>query len=65
MNTLISFLWWIIGFYWVVSGGEVLEFGAPRLYWYVTFVLIASQILQLHHAISLVDFTKVQMKMSY
>ncbi|XP_062220218.1 E3 ubiquitin protein ligase RIE1-like [Phragmites australis] len=33
MNTMISFLWWIIGFYWVVSGGEVLEHGAPRLYW--------------------------------
>jgi hypothetical protein len=34
---MISFLWWIIGFYWVVSGGEVLEHGAPRLYWYVIF----------------------------
>lgn len=40
MNTMISFLWWIIGFYWVVSGGEVLEVGAPRLYWYVSFILI-------------------------
>jgi hypothetical protein len=37
MNTMISFLWWIIGFYWIVSGGEVLEYGAPRLYWYVIF----------------------------
>jgi hypothetical protein len=42
INTLISFLWWIIGFYWLVSGGEVLEYGAPRLYWYVTFILPAS-----------------------
>ncbi|KAL5208680.1 hypothetical protein ABZP36_033115 [Zizania latifolia] len=33
VNTMVSFLWWIIGFYWVVSGGEVLEHGAPRLYW--------------------------------
>ncbi|XP_062222090.1 E3 ubiquitin protein ligase RIE1-like [Phragmites australis] len=33
MNTMISFLWWIIGFYWIVTGGEVLEHGAPRLYW--------------------------------
>lgn len=41
MNTLVSFLWWIIGFYWLVSGGEVLEYGAPRLYWYVTFILLA------------------------
>ncbi|KAF8775931.1 hypothetical protein HU200_004066 [Digitaria exilis] len=40
MNTMISFLWWIIGFYWVVSGGEVLEVGAPRLYW-LTVVFLA------------------------
>ncbi|XP_027098336.2 E3 ubiquitin protein ligase RIE1 [Coffea arabica] len=33
VNTMASFLWWIIGFYWVVSGGEVLMQGAPRLYW--------------------------------
>jgi hypothetical protein len=42
MNTLISFLWWIIGFYWIFSGGEVLEHGAPRLYWYATFIFVAS-----------------------
>lgn len=40
MNTLISFLWWIIGFYWIFSGGEVLEHGAPRLYW-LTIVFLA------------------------
>lgn len=39
MNTMISFLWWIIGFYWIVSGGEVLELSAPRLYWYATCLL--------------------------
>ncbi|XP_006649025.2 E3 ubiquitin protein ligase RIE1-like [Oryza brachyantha] len=33
VNTMVSFLWWIIGFYWVVSGGDVLEHDAPRLYW--------------------------------
>ncbi|KAJ1280932.1 hypothetical protein BS78_04G270000 [Paspalum vaginatum] len=40
MNTVISFLWWIIGFFWVVSGGKVLELGAPRLYW-LTVVFLA------------------------
>ncbi|KAG2653817.1 hypothetical protein PVAP13_1NG414600 [Panicum virgatum] len=40
MNTMISFLWWVIGFYWIVSGGEVLELGAPRLYW-LTVVFLA------------------------
>ncbi|KAJ9135717.1 hypothetical protein P3X46_032869 [Hevea brasiliensis] len=33
VNTLASFLWWIVGFYWVVSGGDVLLQRAPRLYW--------------------------------
>lgn len=35
VNTMASFLWWIVGFYWVVSGGEVLLQNAPRLYWYI------------------------------
>lgn len=34
VNTMASFLWWIVGFYWVVSGGESLLQYAPRLYWY-------------------------------
>ncbi|KAJ6321906.1 hypothetical protein OIU77_011903 [Salix suchowensis] len=33
VNTMVSFLWWIVGFYWVVSGGDVLLQNAPRLYW--------------------------------
>uniref|UniRef100_A0A5B7AX13 RING-type E3 ubiquitin transferase n=1 Tax=Davidia involucrata TaxID=16924 RepID=A0A5B7AX13_DAVIN len=32
-NTMASFLWWIVGFYWVVSGGEYLLQSAPHLYW--------------------------------
>ena len=35
VNTMASFLWWIVGFYWVVSGGDILLQNAPRLYWYV------------------------------
>lgn len=33
VNTMASFLWWIVGFYWVVSGGDILLRDAPRLYW--------------------------------
>ncbi|KAL2347770.1 hypothetical protein Fmac_001770 [Flemingia macrophylla] len=33
LNTGVSFLWWIVGFYWVVSGGDILRQDAPRLYW--------------------------------
>ncbi|KAK7274129.1 hypothetical protein RIF29_15205 [Crotalaria pallida] len=32
-NTGVSFLWWLVGFYWVVSGGDMLMQDAPRLYW--------------------------------
>ncbi|KAK7398867.1 hypothetical protein VNO78_10041 [Psophocarpus tetragonolobus] len=33
LNTMISLLWWMVGFYWVVSGGDILLQDAPRLYW--------------------------------
>ncbi|KAJ0974946.1 hypothetical protein J5N97_016911 [Dioscorea zingiberensis] len=33
LNTMISFVWWVAGFYWVVSGGETLMQNAPKLYW--------------------------------
>ncbi|KFK30652.1 hypothetical protein AALP_AA6G009800 [Arabis alpina] len=40
MNTIISFIWWIVGFYWLVSGGELLLQNAMHLYW-LTFVFLA------------------------
>ncbi|KAG0464240.1 hypothetical protein HPP92_019870 [Vanilla planifolia] len=33
LNTMTSFVWWIVGFYWLISGGELLVQNAPRLYW--------------------------------
>ncbi|XP_012086976.1 E3 ubiquitin-protein ligase At1g12760 isoform X2 [Jatropha curcas] len=32
-NTMFSFIWWIIGFYWVSAGGQALARGSPQLYW--------------------------------
>ncbi|XP_039010411.1 E3 ubiquitin protein ligase RIE1-like [Hibiscus syriacus] len=32
-NMMASFLWWMIGLYWVVSGGEICLQNAPRLFW--------------------------------
>lgn len=32
-NTMFTFIWWIIGFYWVSSGGSTLAEDAPDLYW--------------------------------
>ncbi|KAG4999284.1 hypothetical protein AAZX31_08G045400 [Glycine max] len=40
LNTMISLLWWMVGFYWVVSGGDILLQDAPRLYW-LTVVFLA------------------------
>ncbi|KAJ8450188.1 hypothetical protein Cgig2_033382 [Carnegiea gigantea] len=38
-NTMFSFIWWIIGFYWVSSGGQTLADDAPKLYWLtITFL---------------------------
>ncbi|KAK9984440.1 hypothetical protein SO802_033965 [Lithocarpus litseifolius] len=32
-NTMFSFIWWIIGFYWVSAGGQDLARDSPQLYW--------------------------------
>ncbi|XP_072987464.1 E3 ubiquitin protein ligase RIE1-like isoform X2 [Typha latifolia] len=33
LNAMISFLWWLLGFYWIVLGGQALLQDAPHLYW--------------------------------
>ncbi|QCD89570.1 E3 ubiquitin protein ligase RIE1-like [Vigna unguiculata] len=35
----VSLLWWLVGFYWVVSGGDILLQDAPRLYWLSVVIL--------------------------
>ncbi|CAK9134451.1 unnamed protein product [Ilex paraguariensis] len=38
-NTMFSFIWWIIGFYWVSAGGPNLTRDSPQLYWLcITFL---------------------------
>ncbi|PON52937.1 43kDa postsynaptic protein [Parasponia andersonii] len=32
-NTMFSFIWWVVGFYWVTAGGESLTRDSPQLYW--------------------------------
>jgi hypothetical protein len=34
-NTMFSFIWWIVGFYWVTAGGQTLTIDSPLLYWCV------------------------------
>jgi len=33
INTMISSIWWVFGFYWIVAGGQALLQDSPRLYW--------------------------------
>lgn len=33
LNAMISLLWWMLGFYWIVVGGQALLQDAPHLYW--------------------------------
>ncbi|XP_060177221.1 E3 ubiquitin-protein ligase At4g11680-like isoform X1 [Lycium barbarum] len=33
INTVISSIWWVFGFYWIVMGGQALLQDSPRLYW--------------------------------
>ncbi|KAJ0240490.1 E3 ubiquitin protein ligase RIE1 [Hirschfeldia incana] len=40
INTVVSFIWWILGFYWVVQGGDRLLGEAPNLYW-LSVILLA------------------------
>jgi len=35
---MFSFVWWIIGFYWVSAGGQELAQDSPQLYWFVLSV---------------------------
>ncbi|KAL6986193.1 hypothetical protein U1Q18_019561 [Sarracenia purpurea var. burkii] len=32
-NTMFSFVWWIVGFYWISAGGQALARESPQLYW--------------------------------
>ncbi|KAL5546891.1 hypothetical protein UlMin_006578 [Ulmus minor] len=40
INTILSSIWWIFGFYWIVVGGQALLQDSPRLYW-LTVVFLA------------------------
>ncbi|GLT73035.1 hypothetical protein SLA2020_449220 [Shorea laevis] len=40
INTIISSVWWVLGFYWIVVGGQALLQDSPRLYW-LTVVFLA------------------------
>lgn len=45
-NTMFSFIWWVVGFYWVSADSEALVQDSPLLYW---FVLSLSLALNLTH----------------
>ncbi|CAA3001939.1 E3 ubiquitin- ligase At1g63170-like [Olea europaea subsp. europaea] len=38
-NTMFSFIWWLVGFYWISAGGQSLIHDSPQLYWLcITFL---------------------------
>ncbi|KAL8266553.1 hypothetical protein R6Q59_003897 [Mikania micrantha] len=38
-NTMFSFVWWILGFYWISSGGQAMAQNSPNLYWLTAIFL--------------------------
>ena len=55
-NTMFSFVWWIVGFYWVTAGGDSLVTEAPQLYWSVSFLSKNLGILCLNTLLTVVFF---------
>lgn len=39
LNTIISSFWWVLGFYWIVVGGQALLRDSPHLYWLAVVLL--------------------------
>ncbi|KAK4786533.1 hypothetical protein SAY86_010366 [Trapa natans] len=39
-NTIISSIWWVLGFYWLVVGGQALLQESPHLYWLTVVFLV-------------------------
>ncbi|KAK1278483.1 E3 ubiquitin protein ligase RIE1 [Acorus gramineus] len=40
LTTMLSVVWWLLGFYWILVGGQTLVQDAPHLYW-LTVVFLA------------------------
>lgn len=34
-NSMFSFIWWMVGFYWVTADGQNLTSDSPLIYWFV------------------------------
>lgn len=51
-NTMFSFIWWVVGFYWVTDGGETLTHDSPLIYWFVLttfpFKIVSSIYVSVH-----------------
>ncbi|XP_075492043.1 E3 ubiquitin protein ligase RIE1-like [Primulina tabacum] len=39
VSTVLSSIWWVFGFYWIVMGGQLLLQDSPRLYWLLVVFL--------------------------
>ncbi|XP_074330763.1 E3 ubiquitin-protein ligase At1g12760-like isoform X2 [Apium graveolens] len=53
VDTMLSFIWWIIGFYWIYIGGQSLIHDSLQLYWLcITFLLFDALIVVIHIAVA-------------
>ncbi|KAJ8427548.1 hypothetical protein Cgig2_003111 [Carnegiea gigantea] len=41
-NTMFSFVWWMIGFYWLCVGGHASQQESPTLYWFALIQILTS-----------------------
>ncbi|XP_074321529.1 E3 ubiquitin-protein ligase At1g12760-like [Silene latifolia] len=39
VNTVLNVIWWIVGLYWMFSGGKTLANDAPKLFWFTVIFL--------------------------
>ncbi|KAK1376979.1 RING-type domain-containing protein [Heracleum sosnowskyi] len=48
VDTVLSFIWWIIGFYWIYIGGQNLTRDFPQLFWLCITFLVFDALLLWH-----------------
>ncbi|EPS69634.1 hypothetical protein M569_05133 [Genlisea aurea] len=55
MNTVVSSIWWVFGFYWIVIGGPSLLQDSPRLYW-LSVIFLAFDVFFMIFSIAMASF---------
>ncbi|KAL5701451.1 hypothetical protein ACHQM5_026784 [Ranunculus cassubicifolius] len=51
VNILVTSMWWVVGCYWLVAGGDMLLQDAPHLYWFTIVFLGFSALFTLFYCV--------------